>query len=210
VQAAQLKDKRGARIARSMKAVAATLANPDDIGTLTYIGESDDPPTRAVQHRGGPAKQGASGAYELFSAEQLLDGVEVKTVLLCATTTVEVGRHRGREGAAAARERRRAYVHRASIREREGGFARVRRSYWQSHLPPLFADMISRVQERKMIEALLVDRLPAVMNRGPGGYWACAWSLSSLSCVCLGAVSNLPCRRRRRGVASRAVRGARK
>ena len=155
-----------------MKAVAATLANPDDIGTLTYIGESDDPPTRAVQHRGGPAKQGASGAYELFSAEQLLDGVEVKTVLLCATTTVEVGRHRGREGAAAARERRRAYVRRARIREREGGFARVRRSYWQSLLL-LFPDMISRVQERKMIEALLVDRLPAVMNRGAGGFWTC-------------------------------------
>ena len=33
--------------------------------------------------------------------------------------------------------------------------------------------MISRVQERKMIEALLVDRLPAVMNRGQGGFWTC-------------------------------------
>ena len=39
-----------------------------------------------------------------------------------------------------------------------------------------------------MIEALLVDRLPAVMNRGPGGFWTCTWSLPSLSCVCLGAV----------------------
>ena len=39
-----------------------------------------------------------------------------------------------------------------------------------------------------MIEALLVDMLPAVMNRGPGGFWACAWSLDCLFfvCVCLG------------------------
>ena len=122
MQAAQLKDKRGARIARSMKAVAATLANPDDIGTLTYIGESDDPPIRAVQHRGGPAKSGASGAYELFSAEQLLDGVEVKTVLLCATTTVEVGRHhaRARGRRRHARDGGRMFVARASERERGG------------------------------------------------------------------------------------------
>ena len=47
-----------------------------------------------------------------------------------------------------------------------------------------------------MIEALLVDMLPAVMNRGPGGFWACAWSLSSVFRVCVsGCARGVPLQR---------------
>jgi hypothetical protein len=131
-RAVALDDPRGAKLARSLNAIADTLVADGDFGAMSYFGESEHPVRRKGDHEHGPPR-GASGAHELFCIEQLL-GVPVKSVLVAATATIEVrGRHRARErerargarargGGGGTRER--AYVRRARTRERERGVSR--------------------------------------------------------------------------------------